>query len=207
MLTNSAGGKFELVNERDTASRLFGALRIAAGQSVGGIGTQHTLQAELSRAGTAVGCTVFIVRVVAQTILETLRARVKDHATSDQLFWLRQSYSDSKVDQEVSFIESNSGRLKAVDMYTYSYSQKRGSGVKNDWLDATEQIAGIAFAYAGRPKAGDRPPSDTWQISSTPCQVHCRPESNPHSTRPSPNLARPSQSMLTTCTALRIMPL
>ena len=176
MLTNSAGGKFELVNERDTASRLFGALRIAAGQSVGGIGTQHTLQAELSRAGTAVGCTVFIVRVVAQTILETLRARVKDHATSDQLFWLRQSYSDSKVDQEVSFIESNSGRLKAVDMYTYSYSQKRGSGVKNDWLDATEQIAGIAFAYAGRPKSW-RPPAERYladQLDPLPGALQAR---------------------------------
>ena len=101
---------------------------------------------------------------------------MKNHATSDANFWLRQDYGDSKVETYTNYIESNGGRLEGIDLYSFSHSQKRGSSVSNQWEGATERIAGLAYAYAGRPKSS-KPIAERWldsQLDPLPADLHAR---------------------------------
>ena len=110
-LLDTAGGRFEVINERDTEERLFGGLRVAAGKSSGSAGEVHELVAELRQSSTLVGCLAFSVHVLDQTAMSVMRSRVHDYAVTESHMWGREEPSDSSIESMVSYIENNSGKL------------------------------------------------------------------------------------------------
>ena len=116
-LTASANGMFEIVNERDTEGRLFGALRLAqSSSSPGAAGSVHVLAAELREAGTLVDCLSFRVHVVEETALQLMATRVLHYAFQDG--GSATEPSSRQLESSLSYIESNAGKLKNVDQDT-----------------------------------------------------------------------------------------
>ena len=110
-LLDTAGGRFQVINERDTEERLFGGLRVAAGKSSGSAGEVHELVAELRQSSTLVGCLAFSVHVLDQTAMSVMRSRVHDYAVTESHMWGREEPSDSSIESMVSYIENNNGKL------------------------------------------------------------------------------------------------
>ena len=99
----SEGGRFELVNLRDSVGRLFGALRIASGFTAGPPSTTHSLAIELLDTGTGVTLTTrhIQVHVVNQTVLEVLWPRVRAFTAGNAHMYGKKTPTGSDVREPV----------------------------------------------------------------------------------------------------------
>ena len=79
VLTNDGGGTFDVINQRDSAGRLFGAIQVKA--AVGSVGESHALAASLRRIsdGQVLSDLTFTVNVVAKTVLQTMKERIFEY--------------------------------------------------------------------------------------------------------------------------------
>eukprot|EP00931_Biecheleriopsis_adriatica_P051039 TRINITY_DN29567_c0_g1_i1.p1 TRINITY_DN29567_c0_g1~~TRINITY_DN29567_c0_g1_i1.p1 ORF type:complete len:1108 (-),score=127.04 TRINITY_DN29567_c0_g1_i1:18-3341(-) len=82
VLTDDGQGRFEVLNQRDSEKRLYGALRLQQGQETGAAGSVHRLVAELhADDGALMGSLAFDVRVVEETVLAAIKSKVLEFAS------------------------------------------------------------------------------------------------------------------------------
>lgn len=162
LATESKGGRFDLVNLRDSAGRLFGALRIAGGHAAAPPNTTHSLAVELhdTAADVLLAARRIEVHVVNETMLERMGPRVRALIASAAHMHGDEEPQGLALEEQLQHIEAHDGRLKGhTSLYGWSLEEKRtGSSVQSDWEDALKDLGGLGWAY--KYQLGD-PPSPT----------------------------------------------
>lgn len=147
---------FQIVNQRDAQSRLFGALQVKSGQTVPVAPADYPVTVALQQSGVTLATASFNVRALAQTQLEKMLAYTKAYClTQDRLFG-RARYAEAEITRLIVEVENNGGRFSGYEFYTRPVTDYlpggpgTGQGKKTlsmQWQEVATKIGGLGFAY------------------------------------------------------------
>lgn len=140
---------FVLDNQRDSESRLFGALKVAPGRSLPAAPTNYTLAVVLRNEGVMLAKTTITVHLVAQTTQAKVTADLDLLARDQARFYGRRRYPDTQVASLIEEIEKTKGGFDDLGFYgkdVLSY-QHSGGKLGLEWEEASNRIGGLGYAY------------------------------------------------------------
>ncbi|WP_075089377.1 hypothetical protein [Verrucomicrobium spinosum] len=148
-IASDPSGVFELVNQRDSVSRLFGALKVKAGQSVSASPVDYPLTVTLSSGASTLATVNLVVRGVTQPLLNGFLSFASSHALADGDLWGGGNYSDATVGTMLTEIEANNGRFSGYTFYTLPISNfvNTNGALGNQWVEVIKKIGGLGKAY------------------------------------------------------------
>lgn len=148
-IASDPSGVFELVNQRDSVSRLFGTLKVKAGQSVSATPTDYPLTVTLSSGASTLATANLVVRGIAQPLLNGFLSFASSHALAESELWGGANYNDATVGTMLTEIETNNGRFNGYTFYALPISSFANTGgtLGNQWVDVMKKIGGLGKAY------------------------------------------------------------
>lgn len=149
-ITSDASGIFELVNQRDSVSRLSGAIRVKAGKTVASNPVNYPLTVALSNGAGTLTTVNLTIRAVSQTLLTGFQNFASSHALSVSELWGGANYNDATVGALLTEIEANNGRFNGnYTFYTLPISSFANTGftLGNQWVEVMNKIGGLGRAY------------------------------------------------------------
>jgi len=165
-ILSDPSGLFELDAQRDSESRLFGALRIASGHELPKTPTNFVLQVALRDGSTLLASTNLTVYAVAQTTLKRALTYLDRLTQDESRFYGRRRYTDAQVAALITEVEQRQGGFASLGFYTRDLLSYRKSGgqLGREWEEASNIIGGLGYAYrtskqygpAGDPAAHQR---------------------------------------------------
>ena len=148
-LTADASGLFVLDNQRDSASRLFGALKVAPGRALPAAPGSYKLSVALRAGGVTVAQTNLTVQAVTRTVQDKALAYLDPLARTEVRFYGRRKYTDAQVAAYIEEIEKNRGGFADLGFYkndVLSYVHTEGK-LGEEWEEASNRIGGLGYAY------------------------------------------------------------
>lgn len=157
-LTSDASGFFEIVNQRDSKSRLFGALRVKPGATLPTTVSDYPMGVRLSQGGTTLATATITVHAVSQTLYDKMLAYAIQHCRKFDRLFDRNRPTDAQVLDWITQVETNNGRFidpnpnTPLDFYTRdigSYKNTSGSAnnLSSQWQRVGDTLGGMGFAY------------------------------------------------------------
>jgi hypothetical protein len=142
-------GLFVLENQRDSESRLFGALKVAPGRALPATPTNYTLSVVLRYEGVMLVKTNITVHLVAQTTQAKVTADLDLLARDQGRFYGRRRYPDKQVATLIEELENNKGGFVDLGFYGKDILSYQNSGGKFGFEceEASNRIGGLGYAY------------------------------------------------------------
>lgn len=147
---------FQIVNQRDAQSRLFGALRVKAGQTVPAAPADYPLTVALQQRGVTLATASFNVRALAQTQLDKMLAYTKAYCVNQDRLFGRARYAEAEITRLIVETETNGGRFSGYEFYTRPITDYLPGGpgtgqgrktLSTQWQEVASKIGGLGFAY------------------------------------------------------------
>jgi hypothetical protein len=148
-ITSDPSGLFSLENQRDSESRLFGALKVAAGRPLPSAPASYKLSVVLRNDNAMLIETNITIHLVAQTLQTQVMADLDQLARRESRFYGRRRYPDAQVASMIEEIEKNKGGFVDLGFYgkdVLSYQQSDGK-LGYEWEEASNRIGGLGYAY------------------------------------------------------------
>lgn len=149
-ITSDPSGLFTIENQRDSESRLFGALKVAEGKQLPSAPGSYTLAVVLRDGSATLAKTNLTIQVVDQTVQSKAQTYL-DQLTQDVgRFYGRRRYKDAQVAALIEEVEKNRGGFTELGFYTkdlLSYANTDGK-LGDEWEEASSRIGGLGHAYS-----------------------------------------------------------
>jgi hypothetical protein len=148
-ITADPSGLFVIENQRDSESRLFGALKVVEGRSLPAAAQSYALSVALRDGSATLAATNITIQAVARTVQDKALAYLDRLTLGEGRFYGRRNYTDAQVAAMIEEVEKNKGGFADLGFYTkdiYSYANTKGK-LGDEWAEASNRIGGLGYAY------------------------------------------------------------
>ncbi len=168
VITSDPSGLFEVVDQRDSISRLWGMLRVKTGLSVSANALDYPVSVSLLDGSNSVAQANVVIHAVSSPLYDGFLDSAKSRARGEPRLYGSTSYIDSAVASLITEVENNGGRFIDVaaplvngqpQVYAF-YTTPISTFIANhsyqgdNWAAVASKIGGLGKAYATSPKYG-----------------------------------------------------